>query len=107
MAAGRAVPSPISRTRWDLSICDLLVNNAGVVGPLGPFTQSDAGADIFDEGRDLPPERPAALLVVLASGKADVLSGRYVSPADDLDRLIEDAPEIKARKLYSLQVQRL
>jgi NAD(P)-dependent dehydrogenase (short-subunit alcohol dehydrogenase family) len=30
---------------------------------------------IFDEGRDLPPERPAELLVTLASGKADVLSG--------------------------------
>ena len=43
----------------------------------------------------------------LASGKADVLSGRYVSLAGDLDRLIEEAREIKARKLYSLQVQRL
>jgi NAD(P)-dependent dehydrogenase (short-subunit alcohol dehydrogenase family) len=63
--------------------------------------------DIFDEARDLPPERPAALLVALASGKADVLSGRYVYPADDLDRLIEEAGEIEARKLYSLQVQRL
>ncbi|HEY4894022.1 MAG TPA: SDR family oxidoreductase [Reyranella sp.] len=63
--------------------------------------------DIFDEGRDLPPERPAALLVALASGRADILSGRYVYPADDLDRLIEEAREIEARKLYSLQVQRL
>jgi NAD(P)-dependent dehydrogenase (short-subunit alcohol dehydrogenase family) len=63
--------------------------------------------DIFDEGRDLPPERPAALLVALASGRADILSGRYVYPADDLDRMIEEAREIEARKLYSLQVQRL
>ena len=63
--------------------------------------------DIFDEGRDLPPERPAALLVALASGRADVLSGRYVYPADDLDRLIAEAQEIDARKLYSLQVLRL
>lgn len=63
--------------------------------------------DIFDEGRDLPPERPASLLLALASGKADVLSGRYVYPQDDLDRLIEEAREIDARKLYSLQVQRL
>jgi NAD(P)-dependent dehydrogenase (short-subunit alcohol dehydrogenase family) len=61
--------------------------------------------EIFDEGRDLPPERPAA--VALASGKADGLSGRYVSPQDDLDRLVEEAREIEARKLYSLQVQRL
>ena len=63
--------------------------------------------DIFDEGHDLPPERPAALLVALASGRADILSGRYVYPVDDLDRLIEEAREIEARKLYSLQVQRL
>jgi len=46
-------------------------------------------------------------LVALASGKADALSGRYVYPADDLDRLIEEAREIETRKLYSLQVQRL
>jgi NAD(P)-dependent dehydrogenase (short-subunit alcohol dehydrogenase family) len=63
--------------------------------------------DIFDEGRDLPPARPAALLVALASGKADVLSGRYVYPQDNLERLIEEAREIEARKLYSLQIQRL
>jgi hypothetical protein len=62
---------------------------------------------IFDEGRDLPPERPAALLLALASGKADVLTGRYVYPGDDLDRLIEAAGQIDERKLYTLQVQRL
>jgi hypothetical protein len=28
-------------------------------------------------------------------------------PPDDLDRLIEEAREIEARKLYSLQIQRL
>ena len=145
----------------------LLVNNAGVVGPLGPFTQSDVGAwwrtlevnlhgQILCAHRALPGmiarrrgrivniasgggatmlpyfsayvtsktaaliedvteprqpgpalERPAALLVALAFGKADVLSGRYMYPPDDLDRLIEEAREIEARKLYSLQVQRL
>ena len=53
------------------------------------------------------PERPAALLLALASGKADVLSGRYVYPQDDLDRLIAEAREIDARTLYSLQIQRL
>ncbi len=62
---------------------------------------------IFDEGRDLPAERPAALLLALASGKADGLTGRFVTPHDDLDRLIGAAPEIDDRKLYTLQVQRL
>lgn len=64
-------------------------------------------ADIFTQGRDLPPERPAALLTALASGKYDALSGRYVFPADDLDQLLDATATIEARKLYTLQVQRL
>jgi NAD(P)-dependent dehydrogenase (short-subunit alcohol dehydrogenase family) len=43
---------------------------------------------IFDEGRDVPVERPARLAVTLASGKADALTGRYLSPSDDLDLLL-------------------
>jgi NAD(P)-dependent dehydrogenase (short-subunit alcohol dehydrogenase family) len=64
-------------------------------------------ADIFTEGRDLPPERPAELLLALASGRYDSLSGRYLFPADDLEQLRLAASEIEARKLYTLQVQRL
>ncbi len=64
-------------------------------------------ADIFTEGRDLPPERPAELLCALASGKYDALAGRYLNPADDLDRLMSETAEIERRKLYSLEVQRL
>ena len=63
--------------------------------------------DIFDTGRDLPPERPTALLLALASGKADVLSGRFVQPQDDLDRLIAAAADIETGNLYSLQLSRL
>ena len=36
--------------------------------------------DIFEEGRNLPSEHPAELLLVLASGKADALSGRFSHP---------------------------
>src|SRR5581483_12138505 len=43
---------------------------------------------IFDEGLDLPAERPAELVVELASGKADVLTGLYLTPFDDLDAMI-------------------
>ncbi len=64
-------------------------------------------ADIFKEGRDLPPERPAELLLALASGRMDALSGRFMRPDDDLDRLVAASEEIAARKLYSLEVQRL
>jgi NAD(P)-dependent dehydrogenase (short-subunit alcohol dehydrogenase family) len=64
-------------------------------------------ADIFTEGRDLPAERPAALLCQLASGRFDALSGRYLYPADDLEQLLAAVPDIEAGKLYSLQVKRL
>jgi NAD(P)-dependent dehydrogenase (short-subunit alcohol dehydrogenase family) len=62
---------------------------------------------IFDEGRDLPPERPAALLLTLASGRVDGLSGCFFRPDDDLDAIVAQAATVKERKLYSLQVGRL
>jgi len=64
-------------------------------------------ADIFTEGRDLPAARPAELLCQLASGRFDVLSGRYVYQPDDLEQLLAAAADIEAGKLYSLQVKRL
>src|SRR5271168_2250746 len=56
---------------------------------------------IFDEGRDLPPERPAALLLALASGRADRLSGCFFQPRDDLDAIIAAAETVQAGKMYS------
>ena len=62
---------------------------------------SDAGRrwlpwyrDIFDTGRDATPEEGARLVVRLASGAADALSGRFISRADDLDALVRDADSI-------------
>lgn len=62
---------------------------------------------IFDEGRDLPPERPAALLLALASGRMDSLSGCFLRPDDDLDAMVAAAATVRERKLYALQVGRL
>jgi NAD(P)-dependent dehydrogenase (short-subunit alcohol dehydrogenase family) len=62
---------------------------------------------VFEEGLDLPPERPAQLVVTLASGKADLLSGLYLTPFDDLDRLLKSIGEIEKDKLYSLRVRPL
>ena len=58
-------------------------------------------------GLDLPPERPAELVVTLASGRADALSGRFIRPDDDLDRLLASPDEIARANLYTLQVPRL
>ena len=62
---------------------------------------------IFDEGLDVPPERPAQLVLALASGKADALSGRFISLTDDLDALLRSLTEIEKESLYSLRVRKL
>ena len=40
--------------------------------------------DIFEQGRDVPPEPAARLIRLLASGRADALSGRFFTIADDV-----------------------
>jgi NAD(P)-dependent dehydrogenase (short-subunit alcohol dehydrogenase family) len=63
--------------------------------------------DIFDQSRDLPAERPAQLLLALASGRFDALSGCFVRPEDDLAHLLSAAAKVEAEKLLTLQVPRL
>src|SRR5579864_7237304 len=43
---------------------------------------------IMDENIDVPAERPAKLVLELASGRLDALSGRFISIYDDLDALV-------------------
>ena len=62
---------------------------------------------IFDEGLDLPPERPAELVLRLASGEADALSGRFLQPSDDLDHILKCLAEVERDKLYSLRSRAL
>jgi len=62
---------------------------------------------IFKEKLDVPMERPVRLVVDLASGRADALSGLYVTVFDDLDALLLRAAEIEREGLYSLRVRKL
>jgi NAD(P)-dependent dehydrogenase (short-subunit alcohol dehydrogenase family) len=62
---------------------------------------------IFDEGRDVPIEWVTQLVLSLASGAADPLSGCTISVHDDLPTLVHQAAEIKQDKLYSLQLRKL
>jgi hypothetical protein len=43
----------------------------------------------------------------LASGKADVLSGRYLRISDNIDDLVARAEEINQKDVYALRVKRL
>jgi NAD(P)-dependent dehydrogenase (short-subunit alcohol dehydrogenase family) len=45
--------------------------------------------ELYAEGRDTPTERAVALVMRLAAGDADLLSGCYLSVDDDLDALIQ------------------
>lgn len=61
---------------------------------------------IFDEKFVVPPERPARLVLELASGRADRLSGRFLSIYDDLDHLSNRSNEIGQQNLYALKIEK-
>jgi NAD(P)-dependent dehydrogenase (short-subunit alcohol dehydrogenase family) len=63
--------------------------------------------ELFDRGLDLTPERSAALVLRLASGRYDALSGLMLSPLDDLDEVQQRAADVGERRLYSLRVRKL
>jgi NAD(P)-dependent dehydrogenase (short-subunit alcohol dehydrogenase family) len=54
------------------------------------------------DGRGLPPERAGDLVLTLASGRADALSGRYLTAYDDIEDLIRRAREIQRNDLRTL-----
>jgi NAD(P)-dependent dehydrogenase (short-subunit alcohol dehydrogenase family) len=45
--------------------------------------------EVFVQGRDVPPDRAATLVRLVASGRADALSGRFFTIADDVLALAE------------------
>ena len=62
---------------------------------------------IFTEGLNATPEEVAERAVVLARGRADALSGRYIPLRGSLEELIENAKRIADERLYSLRLGRL
>ncbi|HVH80367.1 MAG TPA: SDR family NAD(P)-dependent oxidoreductase [Stellaceae bacterium] len=62
---------------------------------------------IFDDDLDLPPERPAQLVVRLASGRYDALSGLTLNPRDDLDEIVARLDEVGRDNLYTMRLHTL
>jgi NAD(P)-dependent dehydrogenase (short-subunit alcohol dehydrogenase family) len=56
-------------------------------------------------GRDLPAERVAQLIVQLAHGEGDALTGRYIDAHDDLTALLARVDEIRQADLYTLRIR--
>ena len=54
---------------------------------------------------DIPPERAARLVLILASGKADALSGCFIGIGDDVNEMVSRAEEIQRDGLYTLRLR--
>jgi len=59
------------------------------------------------EGRGAEPGRAVDLVLRLAAGDGDSLSGRHLSVHDDLDAVLARLAEVRARDLYVMRVDRL
>ncbi|EFH83665.1 SDR family NAD(P)-dependent oxidoreductase [Ktedonobacter racemifer] len=59
---------------------------------------------IYDE-TEIPAERVGELVVFLASGKADLLTGRFLNVYDDIQELVRQAAAIQQQDLYTLRLR--
>jgi NAD(P)-dependent dehydrogenase (short-subunit alcohol dehydrogenase family) len=62
---------------------------------------------ILNEGHDVTPEAVGDLILFLASGRADRLSGRLFSVTENLEEIVRRAAEVEAGDLYVLRSRRL
>jgi NAD(P)-dependent dehydrogenase (short-subunit alcohol dehydrogenase family) len=62
--------------------------------------------DIFEQGRDVPPEHAARLVTLLASGRADALSGRFFTVADDVLGMVGRAETEGLGDIHTLRLFR-
>ncbi len=60
---------------------------------------------LVEEKRGGPPARAADLVVLLASGQADALSGCFISVDDDVAEMISRAEEIQQDELYTMRLR--
>lgn len=64
-------------------------------------------SNIFEEGRDVPPDLAANLILYLASGQADALTGRFFIVPEDPEEVVKRTEEVKREDLYTLRLRRL
>jgi NAD(P)-dependent dehydrogenase (short-subunit alcohol dehydrogenase family) len=61
-------------------------------------------ADLFEKGQDAPPERAGRLVVLLASGQADGLSGRFLAVEWDIEGLARRADDLAGTDALTLRL---
>jgi NAD(P)-dependent dehydrogenase (short-subunit alcohol dehydrogenase family) len=62
---------------------------------------------MLDDGREVSPDVVADLVLLLASGRADALSGRILSIYDDQNEILRRAADVVKDELYLLRVRAL
>jgi len=62
---------------------------------------------VLDRGLDVPPDVAANLVLKLASGCADALSGRFFSVNENVDEILRQADQVRSRDLYVLRSRTL
>ena len=65
-----------------------------------PFVQK-----LFDDGLEVTPEVVAGLVLTLASGVADSLSGHLFSVGENVEEMVSRAEQVRANELYLLRVR--
>jgi len=121
---GAYVIAKTALTRFTENLAAELINSGVSVFAIDPGTvrtamsehilESEAGKKwlpwfrkLFDQGRDVPAEKAARLVVQVAAGRADALSGRFLGVYDELEKLLGRLEEIKRADLYTLRVRKL
>jgi NAD(P)-dependent dehydrogenase (short-subunit alcohol dehydrogenase family) len=66
-----------------------------------PWAASQFGTEV-----EVPLERGAQLVVTLASGRSDGLTGRFISVRDDVEDLIRRSDDIRSKDLYRVRLRR-
>jgi 3-oxoacyl-[acyl-carrier protein] reductase len=60
---------------------------------------------VYERGNDVTPEPATRLILFLASGAADSLSGRFFNVAEDPQDVVGRSEEIRSKDLYALRVR--
>jgi len=82
------------------------LHDSEVVGQRAPWMQQ-TWRQRFAQATDTPIERSVTLILQLAVGHADALSGRYIDAEEDLTMLLHRASEIQSKDLYTLRLREL
>ncbi len=88
-------PGPVRTAAWEIFLSD----EAKKYLP-------DMYKYVSQGGSGVPPERAAELVLFLASGQADALSGCFISVDDDVAEMVRRAEEIRREGLQTLRLRK-